>query len=546
MTRQWKPQNCLRNAVKQVNSVFKLRFSLMGKLYGRLSLVSSLTLFSRFLGLARDMLFFSCFGASLIGEAFILAFTFPNLFRRMLGEGTLSSAFIPVFTDTLKKKSEQLALNLLSEVTSRLFLFLGIFTVLVCLLSYFASAGSWFSQEKWEVGLHLNSLSFTYIVLICSSAILVGALNSKGRFFAGAFSPVLLNLCMICSMVIGRFVLGLEIMVMAVILCGSVVFAGILQLALPWIQLKKTMNWKWHFTMSSSPEIDAIRSLFWVGALGAAVGQINILISRFLAYSLDESGGLSYLFLSSRLVELPLGVFAIAISTVFFPKMSKESSSDNKDAFWESVFTGLRMTAGITIPAAIGLGFLAVPILSALFQWGEFGSSEVQKAKGILSIACIGLPFYAISSFLVKVYHSRKNMTFPLHAAAISMLCNLVFSVVLMQEYQVHGLAWANVLAAVLQTTYLIVRLDGIRLKEVFSNKPFCSYSIVVASVFMSGILWLLKYLELFSSSKQDSFIFLILAVPLGAGAYGFCLYLCGFPELKSLVGKIKSNRSVN
>ena len=135
------------------------------------------TLFSRFLGLARDMLFFSCFGASLIGEAFILAFPFPNLFRRMLGEGTLSSAFIPVFTDTLKKKSEQLALNLLSEVTSRLFLFLGIFTVLVCLLSYFASAGSWFSQEKWEVGLHLNSLSFTYIVLICSSAILVGALN---------------------------------------------------------------------------------------------------------------------------------------------------------------------------------------------------------------------------------------------------------------------------------------------------------------------------------------------------------------------------------
>ena len=264
------------------------------------------------------MYFFGCFGASLLGEAFILAFTFPNLFRRMLGEGTLSSAFIPVFTETLKAKSKERALTLLNQVTSRLFIFLGGGTVVICILSYYLSISGLFAEAKWVEGAFLNSLSFGYVVLICTSAILVGALNSTGRFFEGAFSPVVLNLFMISAMIAGKFFFGLSLKELAVFLCLSVVFAGVFQLALPWKKLKDSMDWKWEMTVTGSDEMDQIKSLFWVGALGAAVGQINILVSRFFAYSLDESGGLSYLFLSSRLVELPLGVFAIAITTVFF------------------------------------------------------------------------------------------------------------------------------------------------------------------------------------------------------------------------------------
>jgi len=330
----------------------------MGKVLGRLSLVSSLTLFSRFLGLARDVLFFGCFGASLVGEAFILAFTFPNLFRRMLGEGTLSSAFIPVFTETLRE-SKAKALDLLNQVTSRLFIFLGVITLIVSLFSYYASGLIWVGETKWANGLFLNSISFGYVVLICSSAIMVGALNSTGRFFEGAFSPILLNLCMISSMLLGKYFLRMEISDVAILLCFSVLIAGVLQLFLPWLKLKSEMGWRWQISMSDTKEMSQIKALFWVGALGAAVGQVNILISRFLAYSLEESGGLSYLFLSSRLVELPLGVFAIAISTVLFPEMAKTAGGVNRAKFWESVCTGLRLTAGITIPAAMGLAFLS-------------------------------------------------------------------------------------------------------------------------------------------------------------------------------------------
>ena len=232
----------------------------MGQIFGRLSLVSSLTLVSRFLGLARDIMFFGCFGASIIGEAFILAFTFPNLFRRMLGEGTLSSAFIPIFTDTSKRESKEKAFLLLSNLVSRLFLFLGLLAIIVILFSYFGSSSFGLEQGKWTNGLFLNSLSFGYVVFICISAILVGALNSNGRFFEGAFSPVLLNLCMVGSMFMGKFIWGLSGMNLAVLLCLSVIFAGFLQLLLPWVSLRKSMGWEWQVKISESDGINQIKS----------------------------------------------------------------------------------------------------------------------------------------------------------------------------------------------------------------------------------------------------------------------------------------------
>ncbi|MEC8419696.1 MAG: murein biosynthesis integral membrane protein MurJ [Verrucomicrobiota bacterium] len=507
----------------------------MGQIFGRLSLVSSLTLVSRFLGLARDIMFFGCFGASIIGEAFILAFTFPNLFRRMLGEGTLSSAFIPIFTDTLKRESKEKAFLLLSNLVSRLFLFLGLLAIIVILFSYFGSSSFGLEQGKWTNGLFLNSLSFGYVVFICISAILVGALNSNGRFFEGAFSPVLLNLCMVGSMFMGKFIWGLSGMNLAVLLCLSVIFAGFLQLLLPWISLRKSMGWKWKVTISESDGINRIKSLFWVGAMGAAVGQVNILISRFLAYSLEESGGLSYLFLSSRLVELPLGVFAVAISTVFFPEMSRAISSGENMRFKKSVLSGLVMTGGITIPAAAGLAILAEPILTALYQWNEFGAKNVSGAKEILVISSIGLPFYAISTFLVKVFHSQKNMRVPLNAAICSLIANFVLSLILIADYQAHGLALANVLAAVMQTLYLAFKLNVHPLRQLGSQ----AISILLSTGIMIMVLFFAEHFLSFGNSKLDCAIFLLCAIPMGVLTFGISFFFFGGEEIKKMLKKV-------
>lgn len=511
----------------------------MAKLIGHLSLVSSLTLLSRFLGLARDVLFFGCFGASLLGEAFILAFTFPNLFRRMLGEGSLSSAFIPVFTETLKSKAKEKALDLLNQVISRLFVFLGGASVLVCLISFFASSSDLLNQSKWTEGIFLNSILFGYVLFICASAILVGALNSTGKFFEGAFSPVILNISMILAMITGKFMFGFSLPELVIFLCLAVLFAGVIQLLLPWIKLKESLDWRWKINMSTSQEMEQIKSLFWVGALGAAVGQINILVSRFFAYSLEESGGLSYLFLSSRLVELPLGVFAIAITTVFFPEMARAVSGGNKEKFIDSIWRGLRLTAAITIPAATGLAFLAGPILTALFQWGEFGAEEVNAASEILLIASIGLPFYSISTFLVKVYHSKKKMNLPLHAAIISLSGNLLFSLLLIGEYQVHGLAWANVLAAMMQTFYLAFRLEEVSVRSIFVNRSLHLHSVLISSGVMALFIWWVNHFSMVPTTKFGSMLSLLVIIPIGAILYGIFLTLLGFPELKALVLKL-------
>lgn len=507
----------------------------MGQIFGRLSLVSSLTLVSRFLGLARDIMFFGCFGASIIGEAFILAFTIPNLFRRMLGEGTLSSAFIPIFTDTLKRESKEKAFLLLSNLVSRLFLFLGLLAIIVILFSYFGSTSFGLEQGKWTNGLFLNSLSFGYVVFICISAILVGALNCNGRFFEGAFSPVLLNLCMVGSMFMGKFIWGLSGMNLAVLLCLSVIFAGFLQLLLPWISLRKSMGWKWQVTISESDGINRIKSLFWVGAMGAAVGQVNILISRFLAYSLEESGGLSYLFLSSRLVELPLGVFAVAISTVFFPEMSRAISLGENMRFKKSVLSGLVMTGGITIPAAAGLAILAEPILTALYQWNEFGAKNVSGAKEILVISSIGLPFYAISTFLVKVFHSQKNMRVPLNAAICSLIANFVLSLILIADYQAHGLALANVLAAVMQTLYLAFKLNVLPLRQLGRQ----AFSILLSTGIMIIVLLFAEHFLSFGNSKLDCAIFLLCAIPMGVLTFGISFFFFGGEEIKKMLKKV-------
>ena len=159
----------------------------MVKLAKRISLVSGFTVVSRLLGLVRDILFFSCFGISLIGDAFILAFTIPNLFRRMLGEGTLSSAFIPVYSDTNNELSKHHSDQILNQVVTRLILILGLIVVFICFFSWLAHRNGWHEETKWSDALFLNSIIFPYVITICISAILVGALNVHGKFFAGAF-----------------------------------------------------------------------------------------------------------------------------------------------------------------------------------------------------------------------------------------------------------------------------------------------------------------------------------------------------------------------
>ena len=177
----------------------------MSGILASVSLVSGFTILSRILGLFRDMMFFACFGGSMVGSAFVLAFTLPNLFRRMLGEGTLTSAFIPIFSETIEKNSISEGLSLLNKVLSRLTL--GLFVILACGigLSFFSESIAWPDSTKWRLGIDLCSLTLPYVLAICLSALIVGALNVRRKFVPGAVSPIILNLVMIVTLAVAGF-----------------------------------------------------------------------------------------------------------------------------------------------------------------------------------------------------------------------------------------------------------------------------------------------------------------------------------------------------
>jgi putative peptidoglycan lipid II flippase len=504
-------------------------------------LLSSLTILSRLLGLARDILLFTAFGTSFFGEAFILAFTLPNLFRRMLGEGTLSSAFIPVYASSLSSKSIQSAFELLNKVLSRLSVSLFSLSVLVCLASYYLS--SLLTDSKWSTASHLNSISFCYVAFICCAAIKIGALNSHGRFAAGGISPLILNLAMIGTLSIFGVWKNVPLDDLAAYLCGAVVLGGLFQMLFPAIELKVKLRWKYKFDLQSSLELEKVNQIFWIGALGAAVTQINILVSRFLAFSLDDSGALSYLFLSSRLIELPLGVFAISLSTVLFPELAKRANDSDQSRFKECVTRGVRLTLGITIPAAFGLGLLATPILSLLFNWGMFTSNNVLLASEILLISVLALPFYASSGFLVKVFHSKKNMKAPLHAAILSMSVNLLMSVVLMRFYGVYGLAWANVLAALVQTVFLFIKTREVNLSNLLKIRPLYILPVLGGSLVMCGVIEIIAIQLPVVLGKWGDLISLLVLIPTGLICYLGVLYLFQFPELRN-INQVLSRKS--
>lgn len=505
-----------------------------------ISLVSLLTILSRFFGLFRDILFFSCFGVSSVGAAFILAFTLPNLFRRMLGEGTLSSAFIPVYSETEKNNSIQQAHLVLNQVLSRLLVFLLLIALVISLISYYLSSRNEMGlDEKWIDGLRLNSIIFAYVLFICLSAIMVGALNAHGKFFAGAFSPIILNLSMICCLVFFYFFQGWRDFELASALCFSVLFGGILQMILPWFQLAKSFRWRWKLNFLSSSGTEKIKSLFFVGIFGAAVGQINIMISRLLAYTLEDDGALSYLFISARLIELPLGVFAISISTVFFPELSRAFTSQTSKDFKKCFCRGLRLTLAIVIPAAVGLGCLSEMILSVLFQWGHFGSGQVDVGAEILLISSCSLPLYATAAYLVKAFHSTKDMKIPLRGAIISFIVNVIMSVWFMQDYGMYGLAWANVCSAFVQVIYLGFEFKKIEKISFFNRDGLSMLPILLGSLVMFYVLLFFLQGDYFGKSKFSEILGLSVMILLGAVSYGFVLILLKFPEMSHYLKKV-------
>lgn len=413
---------------------------------GHITSVALATLSSRVAGLFRDMVLFALLGLSVWNNAFLFAFTIPNLFRRLLGEGALSSSMIPLFSETLNRQQPEEAFDFLNRILTRLTIVI-FFLILVSALLIFS--GLPWMNDRWQRALTLTVILSPYLWFACISAMLCGALNVLDSFGLPALTSTWLNFAILVTGSLGLIFFSDSGFWSVVLISIGVLSGGVLQVAFPWIMLRRR-GWKFRWDLGSNSLLERLWKLFLPAVLGAAMAQINLTISRLLAFWLTPSG-ISTLYLSSRIVELPLGVFVIAISSVLFPTFSRCAAAGDWESFSENYQSAQRSMLMITTPATIGLILIGQPILSIFFEWGNFTAQDLQETYPVLLASALGIPFYALMGIAVRAFHSQQDMKTPLKVAVFTIFLNLILTLLLVHPLGASGIALASVLAAATQ-----------------------------------------------------------------------------------------------
>jgi len=452
-------------------------------------IVGAATLLSRVMGYLRDMVMSWAFGTGLAADAFYVAYRIPNLLRELLAEGSMSAAFIPVFTETLTKESRESALRLANAVFARLLVILAVLTILgVVFAPLVVKTIAWGFKgdfDKYAATVRLTRIMFPYLLFIGLAALAMGMLNSLRSFLAPAISPVMLNIMTISSVLLSIWLLPEPIYGVAV----GVVLGGLCQflIQLPGLR-KQGMMIRPRF-QPSHPGVARVGRLALPIMLSSSVTQVNIFVSTILA-SFLATGSITYLFYGMRFIHFPLGIFGIAIATAVLPTMSAQAARGETEAFRETLSLGLRLVFFIMFPAMAGLIALRVPIVNLLLEHGQFDRISTAGTAAAILYYSIGLWAFAGVRIVAQAFYSMQDTKTPVKVAALAMAANILLSVILMGPLAHGGLALATSLAAMLNIGLLtlelrkkIGRMDGTRILAALLR-------IVPASIAMGAIGW--------------------------------------------------------
>jgi putative peptidoglycan lipid II flippase len=489
------------------------------------------TVLSRVAGLLRDSVLFALLGLSEWSGAFLFAFTVPNLFRRMLGEGALSSAMVPLFSETLKKHSLGEAFAFLNRLLSRLCVFLSL---ALCAAAVAFLLGYNFLSDRWLRALSLSLLLAPYLLAVCLSAMVCGALNVLGSFGLPALTALLLNGAMVGAGLCALVLCPSGGLGAALFLCGGVLAGGAGQLAFSGFLLRR-YGWRFRWDWSPCPLLGRLWSLFLPALLGAAMVQINGTVSRLLAFWLTADG-ISTLYLSSRLVELPLGIFAVAVVSVAFPALSRSASARDGESFARAYGHAYRSILMVTVPSAIGLILLGGPILTVLFGWGNCSAEDLARTLPVLRLSAAGIPFFALAGLHSRAFHAHQDMGTPVRIAAATVAVNLLLTVLLVKPFGAAGIASANLLSAVLQC--ILLRQRAVRS---WGREFFFAGGAGRALAWANGALAaLLLSIGHFSpaagrANRLETLLWLALSISAAVLSYGLLLRRMGFGEVSLL-----------
>lgn len=453
------------------------------------SIVSAATMLSRVLGYLRDMIIAKLFGAGMSTDAFFVAFRIPNMLRELFGEGALSASFVPIFTECLTQKGHRTAWNLARKAFTLLGLILlivsGLGVLFAPLIVRVLAPGFSALPEKVQLTILLTRFMFPYIFFTGLAALMMGILNALGHFAAPALSPVMLNLAMIASALLLAHRLWEPILALAVgVLLGGV---GQLLIQLP-VLLRKGVSLKPCFDFAD-------RTLFRVGRLmapgvaGLAITQINVFIGMLLASFLAE-GSVSYLYYAFRLVQLPIGLFGVALATAVLPTLSQNVATRSLEELKETFTFALRLAFFVSFPAMLIFLVFRLPIVHLLFERGEFSRTMTLETAKVLFFYAVGIGFYVLNRIIVPVYYSLQDTKTPVLIGAASVLANIVFSLLLMPYLRAAGLALATALASSVNFSLLLIALrrklgslHGRELSASFLRVGVCSLPIVLLGI---------------------------------------------------------------
>ncbi len=516
----------------------------MSKQLKNIGVVSGLTVVSRVLGLFRDALSAAVFGASALNSAFVTAFRIPNLFRRLLGEGSLTAAFIPTLQHELHGKGRDSAYRLVNEVASWTF----VVTTGLVALGMFACAHARLltgHEERWYLSADLSVFLFPYLVFVCVAAVYNATLNVMQRFTESALSPVLLNVTMIVTLGGAGLHWASSPMGEMYWLCAGVLIGGVLQMLLPAVALFRR-GWRPRFLLSWSPGVREIAWLMAPGLWGAAIYQVNLVVIQLLAMSLNDWAA-TLLFYAGRITELPIGVFAIAVSTVVYPAIAEHAARGDYKSMASDYLRGMRMILVINVPAAAGLAMLSEPIVRVLFQRGHFSAHDTHILAPLIALSVIGLPFFSAVSMTTRAFYALKDTATPVRVATVSFFINLGLSLLLMHPLGTAGLVVASTTAVVIQCATLQVLLAR-RVREIRMGLLVPDLlKIAVGALAMSAVVAAGWWGWLRSGGLRADLVALGALIPAGTLVYGAVLWMAkigGREEFAALLGKLRARLS--
>jgi len=448
--------------------------------------VGGWTLLSRGAGFARDMMMAAYLGAGPVADAFNVAFSLPNMFRRFFAEGAFNMAFVPMFAKKLQGGED--ATGFARDAFNGLAAILIVFSVIGTLAMpwlVWAMASGFAGDARFDLAVLYGQIGFCYILFISLVALLSGVLNAHGHFTEAGFVPVLMNLMFIAAMLLAVW-FGWD---MGLTLAWTVPVTGVAQLAFTWVAAAK-LGFRFTPRLPKwTPDLKRLAIIAAPALLAGGVVQINLLVGRQVA-SYTE-GAVSWLVYADRLYQLPLGVVGIAIGTVLLPDLSRRLRAGDAAGGRESFNRGCEFALALTVPAAVALVVIALPLTQVLYERGAFGPDDTASTALALAIYGAGLPAFVLHKVLQPLYYAREDTRRPFRYAVISMILNAAIAVGLMPYIGFAAAALATTLAGWIMVAQLWFGTRQMGDEARFDTRSRSRIPrAVIAAIFMGGVLW--------------------------------------------------------